>query len=60
MTSDWFGVIILILLGTGAITPPVAVNIYVIKGIAPKEEPHTIFKGNFLFLDMMFVVLLSW
>jgi C4-dicarboxylate transporter DctM subunit len=51
----WFGVIIVILLETGAITPPVGINVYVIKGIAPDVELETIFKGIFPFLMMMFV-----
>jgi tripartite ATP-independent transporter DctM subunit len=51
----WFGVIIVILLETGAITPPVGINVYVIKGIAPEVELQTIFKGIFPFLAMMFV-----
>ena len=51
----WFGVIIVILLETGAITPPVGINVYVIKGIAPETELHTIFKGIFPFLLMMLV-----
>jgi C4-dicarboxylate transporter DctM subunit len=30
----WFGVIVVILLEMGAITPPVGINAYVIKGVA--------------------------
>ncbi|OGP67888.1 MAG: C4-dicarboxylate ABC transporter permease [Deltaproteobacteria bacterium RBG_13_47_9] len=51
----WFGVIIVILLETGAVTPPVGINVYVIKGIAPDVELYTIFKGILPFLIMMFV-----
>jgi C4-dicarboxylate transporter DctM subunit len=53
----WFGVIIVILLETGAITPPVGINVYVIKGIAPEIELYTIFKGISPFLMMMFIFL---
>jgi C4-dicarboxylate transporter DctM subunit len=53
----WFGVIIVILLETGAITPPVGINVYVIKGIAPEIELYTIFKGISPFLVMMFIFL---
>jgi C4-dicarboxylate transporter DctM subunit len=59
LTSDRFGVIIAILLETGAITPPVGMNIYAIKGIAPEEELHTIFKGIFPFLAVLFVGLVT-
>jgi len=54
----WFGVIIVILLETGAITPPVGINVYVIKGIAPEVELYTIFKGIFPFLAVMFIGLI--
>ena len=53
----WFGVIIVILLETGAVTPPVGINVYVIKGIAPDVELYTIFKGIVPFLFMMFLCL---
>jgi tripartite ATP-independent transporter DctM subunit len=53
----WFGVIIVILLETGAITPPVGINVYVIKGITPDVELYTIFKGIIPFLIMMFICL---
>ncbi len=53
----WFGVIIVVLLETGAITPPVGINVYVIKGIAPEAELYTIFKGISPFLMMMFIFL---
>lgn len=51
----WFGVIIVILMETGAITPPVGLNVYVIKGIAPDVPLETIFRGIVPFLVMMFV-----
>jgi TRAP-type C4-dicarboxylate transport system permease large subunit len=34
----------------GVITPPVGVNVYVIKGIAPEIPLESIFKGIFPFL----------
>ncbi len=46
----WFGVIIVILLEAGAITPPVGINVYVIKGIAHDVDLHQIFKGIVPFL----------
>jgi tripartite ATP-independent transporter DctM subunit len=53
----WFGVIIVVLLETGAVTPPVGINVYVIKGIAPDVELYTIFRGIVPFLMMMFICL---
>jgi C4-dicarboxylate transporter DctM subunit len=46
----WFGVIVVLLAEMGVITPPVGVNVYVIKGIAPDVPIENIFKGIFPFL----------
>ena len=51
----WFGVIIVLVSEMGVITPPVGVNVYVIKGIAPEIPLETIFKGIFPFLIAIFV-----
>ncbi|MCF8061303.1 MAG: TRAP transporter large permease [Deltaproteobacteria bacterium] len=41
----WFGVIIVVLLEMGSITPPVGINVYVIKGVAPEVDLEVVFKG---------------
>jgi len=46
----WFGVIIVLVTEMGVITPPVGVNVYVIKGIAPDVPLQTIFRGIIPFL----------
>ncbi len=46
----WFGVMVVLISEMGVITPPVGVNVYVIKGIAPELPLETIFKGIFPFL----------
>jgi tripartite ATP-independent transporter DctM subunit len=46
----WFGVMIVLLGEMGVITPPVGVNVFVIKGIAPEVPLHHIFRGIFPFL----------
>ena len=46
----WFGVIIVLVTEMGVITPPVGINVYVIKGIAQDVPLETIFKGIFPFL----------
>jgi TRAP-type C4-dicarboxylate transport system permease large subunit len=48
--SIWFGVIIVLVAEMGVITPPVGVNVFVIKGIAPEIPLGTIFKGILPFL----------
>jgi len=52
----WFGVIITLIVEMGAITPPVGINVYVIKGIAPDVPLEKIFKGIFPFLWALVVV----
>ncbi len=46
----WFGVIMVIVLELGLITPPVGLNVFVIKGAAPDVPLTTIFKGIWPFM----------
>ncbi len=41
----WFGVLMVIALEMGLISPPVGVNVFVVKGIAPDVPLNTIFRG---------------
>jgi C4-dicarboxylate transporter, DctM subunit len=41
----WFGVIMVIVLEIGLITPPIGLNVFVLKGAAPGIKVETIFKG---------------
>jgi C4-dicarboxylate transporter DctM subunit len=52
----WFGVIIVLVAEMGVITPPVGVNVFVIKGIAPDVPLEHIFKGIFPFLAALIIV----
>ncbi len=56
----WFGVIMVILLEIGLITPPIGLNVFVLKGCAPDIPIETMFKGiwPFLIAAMIQVVLL--
>jgi C4-dicarboxylate transporter DctM subunit len=51
----WFGVIIVLVTEMGVITPPVGVNVYVIKGIAEDVPLETIFRGILPFLAALIV-----
>lgn len=51
----WFGVIIVLVCEMGVITPPVGMNVYVIKGVAPDVPLETIFRGIFPFLIAIIV-----
>jgi C4-dicarboxylate transporter DctM subunit len=46
----WFGVIMVIVLEIGLITPPIGLNVFVLKGAAPGIRVETIFKGIWPFL----------
>lgn len=52
----WFGVIIVLVAEMGVITPPVGVNVFVIKGIAPDVPLHIIFRGILPFLAALIIV----
>ena len=41
----WFGVLMVIVLEMGLISPPVGINVFVVKGIAPDVPMNTIFRG---------------
>ncbi len=58
--SIWFGVIIVLVAEMGVITPPVGVNVFVIKGIAPEIPLEVIFKGilPFLLALILFTIIL--
>lgn len=46
----WFGVIIVVVSNLGVLTPPVGVNAYVVKAIAPDIPLGQIFKGTVPFM----------
>jgi len=45
LSPIWFGVVVVIVLEMGLISPPVGVNVFVVKGIAPDVPMNTIFRG---------------
>lgn len=53
----WFGVIIVLVTEAALITPPVGLNVYVIRGVARDIPLGTIFLGIFPFLIAMIVVI---
>ena len=46
----WYSIILTMVTTMGAITPPVGVNIYVVKALAPEIRLGTIFKSVSFFL----------
>ncbi len=57
----WFGIIMVRIVEIGMITPPIGINVFIIKGVVKNDVPmHTIFKGilPFLIADIIQVILL--
>ncbi|MFC1861445.1 TRAP transporter large permease subunit [Chloroflexota bacterium] len=56
----WFGIIIVRVVEMGQITPPVGINVFIIKGVAKDVPLYTIFRGivPFLIADLLHVILL--
>jgi tripartite ATP-independent transporter DctM subunit len=54
----WFGVVMVIMMEMGQITPPVGVNVFVIAGIARDVPMARIFKGIFPFVIGMVVIII--
>ncbi|RJR48858.1 MAG: TRAP transporter large permease [Desulfobacteraceae bacterium] len=53
----WFGVLLVVLIECGTITPPVGVNVFVIKGIALEVPLQTIFRGILPFVAALLVMI---
>ncbi|RJR20084.1 MAG: TRAP transporter large permease [Desulfobacteraceae bacterium] len=51
----WFGVLMTLNLEAGLITPPVGLNLYIVKGVAPDIPLSTVLEGAFPFILLLFV-----
>ena len=54
----WFGIIIVMVVELGLITPPIGMNVFVIKGIARDVPLATIFRGAMPFVIAQIVLIL--
>ena len=54
----WFGVLVVLSLEMGLISPPVGLNVFIVKSVAPNVSLGRIFSGVILFWVMMLVTLL--
>nr|WP_277998729.1 TRAP transporter large permease subunit [Moorella sulfitireducens] len=54
----WFGVVIVILMEMGQITPPVGVNVYAINSVSPDVPMETTFKGILPFFICMVICII--
>ncbi|MFC7299927.1 TRAP transporter large permease [Herminiimonas aquatilis] len=57
----WFGIVLTVNMELGLITPPVGLNLFVIKGISPDIKNREILRGvvPFIFIMMAFIALLA-
>ena len=58
MKMIWFGIVVVIVLEMGMISPPVGINVFVVKSIAPNVPMGQIFKGIWPFWFAMALMLL--
>lgn len=54
----WFGVVAVIVIEMGMISPPVGMNVFVVRGVAGDVPLTTIFKGVMPFLGAMIIALI--
>ena len=54
----WFGIIIVMVVELGLITPPIGMNVFVIKGIARDVPLETIFRGVMPFIVAQVILIL--
>jgi tripartite ATP-independent transporter DctM subunit len=54
----WFGVVMVVMMEMGQITPPVGINVFVVSGVAPNIPMGSIFKGIIPFVFAQCVLLI--
>lgn len=57
----WFGIVVVVAVEIGLITPPIGMNIFVIRSVIPDVPTATIFRGvtPFFFADIIRILLLA-
>ena len=53
----WFGILLMVLLETALITPPIGINLYVVQGIRGRGEMMDVMKGAAPFVLTMFAMI---
>ena len=53
----WFGILLMVLLETALITPPIGINLYVVQGIRKGGPMTDVIRGALPFVVTMFVML---
>lgn len=57
----WFGIVVVVAVEIGLITPPIGMNIFVLRSVIPDVSTATIFRGitPFFFADVIRILLLA-
>ena len=53
----WFGIIVVMVVELGLITPPVGMNVFIIKGMAPEVPLSKIYKGVLPFVIAQIILI---
>lgn len=53
----WFGILLMVLLETALITPPIGINLYVVQGVRERGEMLDVMKGAAPFVITMFAMI---
>jgi C4-dicarboxylate transporter DctM subunit len=54
----WFGIIVVMVVELGLITPPIGMNVFVIKGMMPDVKLSSIYKGVIPFVIAQFILII--
>lgn len=55
----WFGVFVTVMMVLAGISPPVGLNVFVVRGVCKHIPVMSIYKGSFPFLVMVFITVLA-
>ena len=53
----WFGILMMVMLETALITPPIGVNLYVVQGVRGRGSMNDVITGTLPFVATMFVMI---
>ncbi len=54
----WFAVVLVLLMEMGMLTPPMGINLFIVKGVARNSQMSDIVRGAFPYLLLMFLMIL--
>lgn len=57
----WFGIVLVILMELGMLTPPMGINLFIVKGIAKGSQMSDIIRGGlpYIFLMLLMILILT-